>query len=161
MNTTEALQVIEEIRIHAPPEVVFQALTDPGEITAWWGIPGEYETREAEMDVRVGGRYRFAGTSTRLGRFAVTGEYRIVDPPRRLSYTWTPDWDEGARDSIVDIQLERDGDTTRVTVTHTAFSTVSAQENHRNGWPSVLGALRTHAEARAASSQNTQPNQKT
>ncbi len=160
MNTPEALQVIEEIRIHAPPEVVFRVLTDPGEITAWWRIPGEYETREAEMDVRVGGRYRFAGTSTRLERFAVSGEYRVVDPPHRLSYTWTPDWDEGARNSIVDIRLQRDGDTTRVTVTHTAFSTTSARDDHLHGWPSVLCTLRTHAEMRVAPSQ-AEPNQNT
>ncbi len=154
MNTTEVFQVIEEIRIHAPPEVVFRSLTNPAEITEWWRIPGEYETREAEMDVRVGGRYRFAGTSTRLERFAVSGEYRIVDPPRRLSYTWTPDWDEGARDSIVDIQLERDGDTTCVTVTHTAFSTMSARDSHHQGWPSVLVSLRVHAETQAAPNQH-------
>ncbi len=154
MNTTEAFQVIEEIRIHAPPEVVFRALTNPAEITEWWRISGEYETREAEMDVRVGGRYRFAGSSTRLKRFVVSGEYRIVDPPRRLSYTWTPDWDQGARDSIVDIRLEADGDTTCVTVTHTAFSTMSARDGHHQGWPSVLIALRAHAETQAAPKQN-------
>ncbi len=79
-----------------------------------------------------------AGSSTRLEQFAVSGEYRVVAPPRRLSYTWTPDWDEGARDSIVDIQLHRDGDTTRVTVTHTAFSTTSARDD-LHGWPSVPG----------------------
>lgn len=149
MSLTHALQLTEEIRIHAPPDRVFRALTDPSEILAWWSVTGMYETREAEMDVRVGGRYRLAGTSARRGTFAVTGEYRVVEPPRRLSYTWTPDWDEGARDSVVDIRLEAAGTGTRVIVTHTAFATQSARDDHASGWSTVLGALRAHAESQA------------
>ncbi len=146
MSPTEALRVVEEIRIQAPPERVFRALTEPTEITSWWGVPDRYETREADMDVRVGGRYRFRGTSARHGTFEVTGEYRVVDPPHRLSYTWTPDWDDGARGSLVDIRLEPDGAHTRVIVTHTAFSSRSARDDHSRGWPTVLAGLRTHCE---------------
>jgi uncharacterized protein YndB with AHSA1/START domain len=149
MSTTHALQLIEEIRIHASPDRVFRALTDPGEVTAWWSVTGMYETREAEVDLRVGGRYRLAGTSARRGTFVVTGEYRVVEPPRRLSYTWVPDWDDGARDSVVDIRLEPEGTETRVIVTHTAFANQSARDEHANGWPAVLGALRAHVETTA------------
>jgi uncharacterized protein YndB with AHSA1/START domain len=153
MSDPHALQVVEEVRIDAPPEAVFQALTDPAQIPLWWRVPGAYETQEAEMDVRVGGSYRFAGTSARLTRFTVTGEYRIVDPPHHLCYTWTPDWHEGARDSVVDIKLARDGAATRVTVTHTGFSTEAARDGHR-GWRAVVDALRMHVETRAAPSRN-------
>jgi uncharacterized protein YndB with AHSA1/START domain len=149
-SSTDVFRVVKEIRIQAPPELVFSALTDPAEVKAWWVIPGQYETRDAQLDVRVGGRYRVSGTSVRLKEFAVTGVYRIVEPPHRLSYTWTPDWDAGARDSIVDIRLEPEGEETRVIVTHTMFSTQSARDSHAEGWPAVLDALRTHAEARVA-----------
>ncbi len=147
MSDTEVLRVIEEIRIEAPVERVFHALTDPTEIMAWWTIPGQYETRAADMDVRVGGRYRLSGTSARRGTFAVSGEYRIVEPPHRLSYTWIPDWDDGAHGSVVDIRLEPDGDGTRLILTHTGFATQSALDDHIRGWPAVLQALRARAEA--------------
>lgn len=146
MSSTEVLRVVEEIRIHAAPERVFGALTDPAELTSWWSVPDEYVTREAEVDVRPGGRYVIRGTSVHLGTIEVTGEYRVVDPPRRLSYTWTPDWDGGARDSLVDIRLEPDGDGTRVVLTHTRFTTSLARDDHKRGWSAVFRAVKTHCE---------------
>lgn len=146
MNMSHALQVIEEIQIEAPPDQVFRALTDPDEILQWWHIPDHYQTREATLDVRVGGRYRLAGTNAGGQSFEVDGEFRVVDPPHHLSYTWNPSWDDGAHGSIVDIRLESQGAGTRIVMRHTAFTTQSARDEHSQGWPGVLNALRMHAE---------------
>lgn len=146
MSAAPDFELVEEVHIAAPPERVFRALTDPLEITAWWRLPGHYETTDARIDLRVGGSYRLSGTSARRKGFVVTGVYRVVEPPHRLSYTWTPDWEDGARDSIVDFRLEVAGGGTRVVVRHTAFATPSARDDHSQGWPGVLGALRGHLE---------------
>ena len=37
----------------------FKAWTDPKELKRWWGPPG-YDAPSIEVDLRVGGRYRFA-----------------------------------------------------------------------------------------------------
>lgn len=139
-----SLQVVQEIEIDAPPQRVFRALTDPVEIRKWWSEEGHYRTTTAEIDLRPGGRYRLAGESARLGTFAVTGVYRVIDPPRRLVYTWTPDWQEEASDSIVDISLESAGRGTRVRVVHTGFASAAARDEHAGGWPTVLAMLCSH-----------------
>ena len=41
-------------------------------------------------DVRVGGRWRCEGRNMRGGTFTVEGEFTLVEPPRRLGYTWKP-----------------------------------------------------------------------
>lgn len=144
MTDTRELRVTEEILIRAAPEAVFRALVDPAELTSWWTIPGRYETRDAQVDLRVGGAYSLSGTSVARGRFLVTGEYLVVDPPHHLSYTWNPDWDDEAHGSIVDLTLEAVGENTRLVVEHTAFLSPAAFEAHRQGWPAVLAALSAH-----------------
>lgn len=143
-DRSQMLQVVQEIEIDAPPERVFQALTDPGEIPQWWSEEGHYRTTTAEIDLRPGGRYRLAGESARLGTFEVTGVYRVIDAPRRLVFTWTPSWQEEARASVVDISLESAGPRTRVRVVHRGFTGAAARDEHAGGWPSVLGMLRSH-----------------
>src|SRR5262249_52863863 len=47
-----------EVEIAAPPEKVFQALTDPAQLQAWWGSQEKYKTANWEMDLKPGGRWR-------------------------------------------------------------------------------------------------------
>ncbi len=143
---TEGYRLVEEIWIDASPERVYRAWTDRADLVRWWGVPGEYETTTADVDVREGGRYRFAGTSAQLGTFEVTGEYRVVDPPHRLVYTWNPSWDEGAHGSVVALRFEAKDGGTRLVVEHTAFATEAARDDHRGGWPAVSQMLKAYLE---------------
>lgn len=145
MSRTRALRLIETVRIHAPPDRVFRALTDPTELVAWWTIPDHYATVEALLDVRAGGRYQLSGTSVEHGPFTVTGVFRVVEAPHRLSFTWLPSWLDGMGESLVEIRLEPEGPTTLVTLTHTAVRSAASEQSDPD-WPAVLGALRTHAE---------------
>jgi uncharacterized protein YndB with AHSA1/START domain len=66
-----------EIIVDVAPEVVWDALTEPGELAEWFGA-------EAEIDLRVGGAVRFRwpdGTERR-------GLVVDLDPPRRLVFRW-------------------------------------------------------------------------
>jgi len=45
--------------IRASAERLFQAWTDPSQLTQWWGPPG-VQCIEAQIDLRMGGRYRIA-----------------------------------------------------------------------------------------------------
>lgn len=144
-DLSEVLRVVEEVEIEGTAERVFRALTDPDEIPVWWNDDERYQTITAEIDLRPGGRYRFSGDSARLGTFEVTGTYRIVEPPRRLVYTWSPDWEDGARNSTVEITLAPTQRGTRVRVVHTGFLTPEARDAHAGGWPTVLRHLASHA----------------
>ena len=47
--------IVAEIEIAAPPQRVFQALTDPKQLIRWWGLEGPIKTTLWEMDAPVGG----------------------------------------------------------------------------------------------------------
>jgi uncharacterized protein YndB with AHSA1/START domain len=72
-----------EVQIAAPPERVFQALTDPRQLMQWWGQKGMYHGTDWKGDVRPGGKWRCEGVSDVDGApYHVGGEYVEVDPPR-------------------------------------------------------------------------------
>src|SRR5437588_824066 len=91
--------------VSAPPPAVFRMHTGPDLFVQWFGPEG-FSARIAQFDVRVGGCYRFWMQPPEGERFAITGEFRGVDPPERLVYTFlydTPDPDD--RETVVAFAL--------------------------------------------------------
>jgi len=70
-DLTGAIEITR--RIEAPPEIVFAYLTDSRRFVTWMGVG-------AELDARPGGRYRIDVD----GAHIASGQYQVVDPPRRL-----------------------------------------------------------------------------
>jgi len=73
--------------LDAPPELVFKAYTDPDAIAEWWG-PRRYTTTVDELDVRLGGAWRFVQRTPDGGEHAFNGVFREVVPPKRLVFTF-------------------------------------------------------------------------
>ena len=70
----------------APAELVFDAWTTPDLVKRWWaGDRGE--VTEAQVDLRIGGRWRWVMTANGGFEVAFSGEYREIDRPRRLVRT--------------------------------------------------------------------------
>ena len=72
----------------ASPALVFEAMTKPEHVRRWWGnLDDRYSVTVCEIDLRVGGAWRFVGRGPE-GQFpAFHGVYREIDAPGRLVYT--------------------------------------------------------------------------
>src|SRR5215467_2366727 len=71
----------------APRALVFEAMSKPEHIRNWWGGLCEgYSVPVCEVDLRVGGKWRFVNRHPK-GEVAFHGEYREITPPDRLVYT--------------------------------------------------------------------------
>jgi uncharacterized protein YndB with AHSA1/START domain len=71
----------------APPKLVFEAMTQPEHVKKWWGCLGEgYSVPVCEIDLRVGGQWRFINRHPK-GEAAFHGEYLEIVPHSRLSFT--------------------------------------------------------------------------
>jgi uncharacterized protein YndB with AHSA1/START domain len=141
--------IVREITIDAPASKIYAALTDPNQLTQWWGSDDRYRTTAMEADVRVGGRWRTIGKDADGRDFAVEGVYRVVQPPHLLEFTWKHDW-EGADSSetLVRYELIEDGGSTLLRVTHSGFQSEKSRDDHDRGWTQVLTWLEayvTHA----------------
>lgn len=88
--TTPSEQEIHFTRLFdAPTHLVFEAMTKPEHVKRWWGRLGEgYSVPICEIDLRVGGKWRFVNRHPR-GEVAFRGEYREITPPSRLVFTET------------------------------------------------------------------------
>jgi len=136
-----------EIHIAAPPERVFQALTDPRQLLQWWGQKGMYHPTDWKGDVRPGGQWRCDGASDADGSsYKVSGEYVEIDPPHVVSYTWTASW-SGPLKTLVRWELEAASGGTLVRLRHSGFATApAAVQGHYQGWQRVIEWMQAFVE---------------
>jgi uncharacterized protein YndB with AHSA1/START domain len=100
----------------APAELIFKATTTPELVQRWWG----FETAQwqvCEIDLRVGGRWRYVAREEDGFVVAFHGTYREIDAPHRVVTTevfeGAPVPDPEAAGTLNTIALdERDGVTT-------------------------------------------------
>jgi len=149
MNVRTGDPIVEEIRINASAERVFDALTNPEERVKWWGAEGSFQTTHMESDLRPGGRWAMRGLRVNGEPFTITGEYREIVRPHLLVFTWLPDWQGIVERSLVRIDLGEEDGITTVRLTHSGLTAETRRTGHR-GWPQILTWLQAYAEGRGA-----------
>jgi uncharacterized protein YndB with AHSA1/START domain len=128
--------------LNAQSEQIFRALTEPRELAKWWG-PHGFTTPEIELDLTVGGGYRFTMQPPDGEPFHLSGQFREIDPPNRLAYTFhweEPDPDD--RETVVKLTLHTVGDATKVVLWQGEFATEARLALHRSGWTDSFEKLR-------------------
>lgn len=130
----EAIEIRRRLR--APVSEVFLWWTEPSRLQRWMSPVG---TVHAEVDLRVGGRFRVVMQGE--GRaIEHVGRYTEIQAPRRLVFTWSSPY-TGPEPSLVTVELEPDGDgATWLRLVHARLPE-SAAESHRGGWAAMLGRL--------------------
>ena len=141
-------EIVQQITIMGTAKRIFEALTDPGQRVKWWGSEGRFQTTHAESDLRPGGRWAMRGIGVGGRPFHVSGEYRQIEPPRLLAFTWLPDWQEDATETVVRFELEEKGGLTTVRLTHSGLTSESSRASHK-GWPDILAWLKAFVEQQA------------
>jgi uncharacterized protein YndB with AHSA1/START domain len=79
-------QILIEREFDAPKHLVYKALTTPELVKRWFHANRGVVTL-AEIDLRVGGKWRYVGEADSVGELAFHGEYREVVPDERLVWT--------------------------------------------------------------------------
>lgn len=125
--------------IDAPPAQVFAAWTEPRQLVRWWGPEG-VSCPEAQVDLRVGGRYAIANR-TPSGMVWIRGEFLVVEPPHRLVYTWRVEGMPGPPQRVQVRFVERAG-RTEVVVLHERIGDPEVREEHAVGWQGCLSGLK-------------------
>jgi uncharacterized protein YndB with AHSA1/START domain len=71
----------------APRDLVFHAYTTPALVKRWLGVHGGWSLDVCEIDLRVGGAYRYVWRKQNGAQMGVRGVYREVVPPERIVAT--------------------------------------------------------------------------
>lgn len=128
--------------IKAPRDRIYAAWTDPAQLKEWFG-PENVKTRDLVADVRVGGQFRWDCADPEGNEVTITGEYRELEPGRKIVFTWkhegNEDWKNNS--SIVTVEFsDREGGT-EIHLIHEKLPTEASRDDHEKGWNSVFGRL--------------------
>jgi uncharacterized protein YndB with AHSA1/START domain len=102
----------------APRRLVFDALTKPELLKRWHGVFAGRELAVCEVDLKVGGTYRYVWRQSSDGsQVGVRGVYRVIVPQERLVYTEVFDeaWYPG--EALITTTLAEQGGRSTLTVT--------------------------------------------
>jgi uncharacterized protein YndB with AHSA1/START domain len=141
--TARSRDLTLEIRreFHASPSAVFWAFSAPDELAKWWG-PAGFATPSLDFNPRVGDRYRIEMQPPGADRFYLTGEFREVDPPARLAFTFVwEDPDPDDVETLVELSFRDLGESTEVVLSQGTFKAEPRRELHRNGWTDSFDKL--------------------
>ncbi len=125
--------------IRAEAARVFEAWTRPEHLRRWWG-PRNVECTAAEVELRVGGRYRLANKFPDGRIVWISGEFEEIERPHKLVYTWHLG-SETAPVERVTVRFQSLPAGTEVIVIHERIPDVRTRAGHEQGWQGCLEGL--------------------
>ncbi len=129
-----------ERTFNAPASKVFEAWTSAEVLRRWWHAEHGWATPIAEVDVRVGGAIHLLMRNPADGsEYAGRGEFTLLEPPRRLAFTWAWENEQSAR-QLVEVEFTEHGKRTTVVMTHTGLPEAET-DDYRAGWQNSFDNL--------------------
>jgi uncharacterized protein YndB with AHSA1/START domain len=135
IKKTAGRRIVIRRVIKAPCQRVFKAWTDSKQMAQWWSPEG-VECRSVSAAVKAGGAYRIHMVS-KNGEHIAIGKYKQIVRNKRLQFTW--EWETYAMpESVVTVEFEDLGATTRLTFVHEGFPDKEDASDHKKGWTSAI-----------------------
>lgn len=128
VETAGDREIIMRRAFDAPRHLVWEAYTNPELLKRWLLGPPDWSMIVCEVDLRVGGKFRFVWRKTGGTEMGMGGEYREVVAPERITQTelFDQDWTDGEAISRLVLTEENGGTVATTTVTYVSKETRDA-----------------------------------
>ena len=142
MKTEQNIRLEIKRLINAPRDRVYAAWTDLAQLKLWFG-PENVQTRDLIADARVGGKFRWDLINSEGEEMTCRGEYRELQPGKKIVFTWQWEDDEDWEDniSVVTVELDDADGGTELRLIHEQLPTQDSRDGHTRGWNSALDKL--------------------
>jgi uncharacterized protein YndB with AHSA1/START domain len=124
----------------APAEEVFDAWTSPEVMRRWFHCEPDWETPEAEVDLRVGGIVRIVMRKPDGTHAGAQGEYKVIERPTRLVMSWRFD-DLPENEQLMELSLSESEGATTVVLVNSGIATEDRRDSQDWGWNGCLDEL--------------------
>ena len=124
----------------ASAEEVFDAWTSPEVMRRWFHPGPDWETPEAEVDLRVGGKVRVVMRKPDGSEGGAGGEYVLIERPHRLVMTWTFD-DYPDNPQLIELSFSESEGSTTVLMVNSGIVTDERRQSQEWGWSKCLDQL--------------------
>ena len=141
-KTTEKPSLEIRRLIKAPRDRVYAAWTDPAQLKQWFGPEG-VQTHDLIAESHVGGKFRWDLSNSEGEKMTVSGEYRELQPGKKIVFTWQWQDDETWENhfSVVTVELDDAGGGTELRLRHEQLPSEESADGHNRGWNSALDKL--------------------
>jgi uncharacterized protein YndB with AHSA1/START domain len=140
--------IVKEIEIKAPIDKVWDAITMPEHLGAWFGDSG------ATVDLRVGGELSMTWKEHGTGWAVID----VIEPKTRFVWRWARSAEKKPTpgdQTTVEFTLQESGSGTLLRVVESGFTTLdmdetaqaAAREDNVGGWESETNELKDYVEA--------------
>ncbi|CAM4098895.1 SRPBCC domain-containing protein [Corallococcus sp. ZKHCc1 1396] len=120
----------------------FDFWVNPTKVAVWWG-PNAGDTSDVRtFEVRVGGKYRVLTHAPNGDTYDFTGEFRAVEPGRKVSFTWDV---EKSGPSQVTVTLDEQSGGAQLTLVHEGLQSEQDRDACIDGWNGALDKLEREA----------------
>ena len=134
-------------RLPVPRDEAFRVWTLP-EHQRHWLCPAGFQVVEAQVDLRIGGRYRIGMRAPNGDVATTTGTSQVIEAPERLVYPWR--WeDPDALETLVTVEFHDRGQETELVLRHDRFVDRDRRDKHLQGWEGCLQNLDAYVASRA------------
>jgi uncharacterized protein YndB with AHSA1/START domain len=124
----------------ASAEDVFDAWTSAEVMRRWFHCGPDWDTPEAEVDLRVGGKVRVVMRRPDGTEVEAQGAYTLIDRPHRLVMTWTFD-DDPSNEQLIELSFSESEGSTTVLLVNTGISTGGRRDAQDEGWHGCFDEL--------------------
>jgi len=131
-------------KFQASRERVFRAWTDPVEMARWFAPTEDYVTQVPVCDLKVGGKYCVEMHHKGGNVNRVSGTYREIKPPEKLSFTWAWDHEPDIPASLVTLEFHDLGPSTELVLTHERLPNREMRDKHEHGWGGCIDRLENY-----------------
>jgi uncharacterized protein YndB with AHSA1/START domain len=129
VTTPSDLEIVMTRDFDAPAALVFEVFTQPEHVKQWWGCSSQ-AMPVCDIDLRVGGAYRYVFREESGVQHPFIGVYREIQPPTRLVHTQIYDVEPyNAFEAVVTLEFTESGGKTTMKET-IAHATKEARDGH-------------------------------
>jgi uncharacterized protein YndB with AHSA1/START domain len=141
MTNPSGYAVRIERTFDAPAEAVFDAWTSPEVMRRWWHAGPDWETPDAEVDLRVGGKVRIVMQRSDGFEVEAGGEYTLIERPHRLQMMWTFSDDPSGTRQLIELAFSESEGSTTVVMVNSGIATDERRDAQDHGWRGCFDEL--------------------
>jgi uncharacterized protein YndB with AHSA1/START domain len=146
MSEHQENTVVVRRRMHATREELFDAWTDAEGMRDWM-CPGDVISATVRLEPRVGGTLHIVMQSP-SDTYEHTGEFRVVDRPSKLAFTWTAQAMDGEITLVTVEFIEVSRTETELILTHERIPRREVSDRYQSGWTKIVDTLEKYLQRR-------------
>ncbi len=124
---------------NASLERVWNAWTNPDEISKWWIPDGFTQPSIPEIDLRLGGELKYHLQPAEGDAFYAHGVFKEIIPNELIRSTWQ--WSHADQETLLTVKFTKVDDGTQLTIIHELFQDEDQKNSHSDGWNKCMSKI--------------------